>query len=141
VCKPPLKPAAKSAAQAMRQERNDEKDQRDKKHDFRNAHRGSRNSAKAQDAGDEGDNQKRNDEAQHVCAPHLWLPSNKLATTSAVPRDRSDLVGIISWREQQNSEHKQKSKDRVDLKFRVVQRKRDLTAEPVKLRKQRAIHR
>jgi hypothetical protein len=40
---------------------------------------------KAQDAGDEGNDQKRNDKAQHVCAPHLKLPSNKLAITGAVP--------------------------------------------------------
>jgi hypothetical protein len=69
-------------------------------------------------------------------APHPKLPSSKLATTSAVPRGRSRLIRIIARREQQNSEHKQNSKDRVDLKFRVVQRKRELTAKPVKLRNQ-----
>jgi hypothetical protein len=67
------------------------------------------------------------------------LPSNKLATTSAVPEAISQavsgLVGIVPGREQQNSEHKQKSKDHVDLKFHVVQRNRELTTEPVKLSK------
>jgi hypothetical protein len=75
------------------------------------------------------------------------LPSNKLATTSAVPW--SGLVGIVPWRKQQNSEHEQESEDRVDLKFPIVQRKRELTAKSVKLRKpksvklrkQRAVHR
>jgi len=71
-----------------------------------------------------------------MCAPHPKLPSSKLATTSAVPRDRSGLIGIIARREQQNSEQKQNGKDRVDLKFRVVQRKRKLTAKPVKPSKQ-----
>jgi hypothetical protein len=71
-----------------------------------------------------------------MCAPHPKLPSNKLATTTAVPRDRSGLIGVIARREQQNSEHKQNSKDRVDLRFRVVQRKRELTANPVKFCKQ-----
>jgi hypothetical protein len=46
------------------------------------------------------------------------------------------LIGIVPWRKQQNSEHKQKREDRVDLKFRIVQRKRELTAKLVKLRKQ-----
>ena len=76
-----------------------------------------------------------------MCAPHLKLPSNKLATTSAVPRNQSGLVGIVSWREQQNSQHKQQSEGHVDLKFRVVQRKRELTAKSVKLPQQRAVHR
>jgi hypothetical protein len=70
-----------------------------------------------------------------MCAPHLKLPSNKLATTSTVP-SWSGLVGIVPWRKQQNSEHKQESEDRVDLKFPIVQRKRELTAKPVKLCKQ-----
>jgi hypothetical protein len=70
-----------------------------------------------------------------MCAPHLKLPSNKLATTSAVPWG-SGLVGIVPWRKQQNSEHKQEREGRVDLKFRIVQRKRELTAKLVKLRKQ-----
>jgi hypothetical protein len=69
-----------------------------------------------------------------MCAPHLKLPSNKLATTRAVPW--SGLVGIVPWRKQQNSEHEQDREDRVDLKFPIVQRKRELTAKSVKLRKQ-----
>jgi hypothetical protein len=42
-----------------------------------------------------------------MCAPHLKLPSNKLATTGAVPcADRSGLVGIVPWGKQQNPKHK-----------------------------------
>ncbi len=67
-----------------------------------------------------------------MCAPHLKLPSNKLTTTSAVPRGRSRLIGIVPWREQQNSQHDQERENGVDLKFRVVQRKGELTAKPVK---------
>ena len=70
-----------------------------------------------------------------MCAPHLKLPSNKLATASAVPW-ASGLVGIVPGRKLQNSEHKQEREDRVDLKFRIVQSKRELTAKSVKLRKQ-----
>jgi hypothetical protein len=64
------------------------------------------------------------------------LPSGKLATTGAVPDAPSGLVGIVPRREQQNAHHEEQRKHRIDLKFRVVQRKRELTAKPVKLRKQ-----
>ncbi len=69
-----------------------------------------------------------------MCAPHLKLPSNKLTTTSAVPLGRSSLVRIVPRREQQNSQHDHEREDGVDLKFRVVQRKRELTANAIKLR-------
>jgi hypothetical protein len=70
-----------------------------------------------------------------MCAPHRKLPSSKLATIRAVPASLG-LVWVVPWREQQNSQDKQESEDRVDLKFRVVQRKRELTAKAVQLRKQ-----
>jgi hypothetical protein len=69
-----------------------------------------------------------------VCAPHLNLPSSKLATTGTVPGRRSGLIRIVPRWEQQNPQHEEQRKDSVNLKFRVVQRKRKLTANAIELR-------
>jgi hypothetical protein len=50
-------------------------------------------------------------------------------------RRLSGLTGVVPRREQYDSKQKQKRQRRVDLKFRVVQRKRELTANAIELSK------
>jgi hypothetical protein len=48
----------------------------------------------------------------------------------------SDLIGIVSRRKQQSPEENSHRERRVDVWFRIVQRKRELAADVVDIRKQ-----
>jgi hypothetical protein len=51
--------------------------------------------------------------------------------------DASDLIGIVSGREQQDAEHQKSAECAVNLQFAIVQGSREFTAQAVDLMEQR----
>ena len=55
----------------------------------------------------------------------------------AMREDASDLIGIVSGREQQNAEHQKSAECPVNLQFAIVQGSREFTAQVVDLSEKR----